>query len=269
MKLWCCTITSIFTVLAYSSVAISEEFKTIKTREDVTISFIKNTPVNEIKAAAVLFAGGDGIIDVDVDNKSVGSSNFLVRSRGLFAKFGVLTITPDVPSDMDGGVKNDRGNSDYQSDIASLIKEIRKATDKPIWLIGTSRGSITVSYHAAALNVQGVVLTASVTTGKHDTVFGGNLEGIKVPALVVNHENDQCWVSPAYGAKEIISALTAAPKKQTLLYTKGKAGDSNDCGPISPHGFLGIENRVVNDITNWMFKSVKYNAGYRKKNQNE
>ena len=87
MKLWCCTITSIFTVLAYSSVAISEEFKTIKTREDVTISFIKNTPVNEIKAAAVLFAGGDGIIDVDVDNKSVGCSNFLVRSRGLFAKF--------------------------------------------------------------------------------------------------------------------------------------------------------------------------------------
>ena len=257
MKLWCSIITSVFTVLAYCSVAISEEFKTIKTREDVSIAFIKNTPVTEIKAAAVLFAGGDGIIDVDVDNKFVGSSNFLVRSRRLFAKFGVLTITPDVPSDMDGGVKNDRGNSDYQSDIASLIKEIRKSTDKPIWLIGTSRGSITVSYHAAALNVQGVVLTASVTTGNHDTVFGGNLEGIKVPALVVNHENDQCWVSPAYGAKEIISALTSASKKQTLLYTKGKAGDPDDCGPISPHGFLGIENRVVNDITNWMFESVK------------
>jgi len=257
MKLWSCTVTSIFAILANCSVAISEEFKTINTREDVTISFIENTPVTEIKAAAMLFAGGDGIIDVDVKNKTVGSSNFLVRSRGLFAKFGVLTITPDVPSDMDGGIKNDRGNSDYRADINFLIKEIQKATDKPIWLIGTSRGSITVSYHAAALNVQGIVLTATVTTGNHDTVFGGDLEGIKVPALVVHHENDQCWVSPAHGTKEIIQALSSAPKKQTLIFQKGKAGDSEDCGPISPHGFLGIENQVVSEITNWMFKSVK------------
>ena len=70
---------------------ISEEYKTINTREDVTISFIKNTPSNGIRAAAILFAGGDGDIGIDVKNKTVGSDNFLVRSRSLFSKNGFLT----------------------------------------------------------------------------------------------------------------------------------------------------------------------------------
>ena len=103
--------------------AIAEEFKTINTREDVTISFIKNTPINGIRASVVLFAGGDGDIGIDIKNKTVESDNFLVRSRGLFSKYGFLVITPDVPSDMDS-IKNDRGNTDYRTDISFLIKEV-------------------------------------------------------------------------------------------------------------------------------------------------
>jgi hypothetical protein len=236
----------------------SEEYKAINTREEVKISFIKNTPSNGIRAAAILFAGGDGDIDIDVENKTAGSSNFLVRSRGLFAKYGFLTLTPDLPSDMDG-VKNDRGNTDYRTDISFLVKEIRKQTSKPIWLVGTSRGSITVSYHAAALDIQGVALTATVTTGRHDTVFSGYLDKIKVPALIVHHENDQCVSSPAEGVKELMAALINSPKKKLLLFREGESGGSNDCGPISPHGFLGIENKVVGTMSWWMFRAIGEN----------
>ena len=243
-------------VLVDCNLAISEEFKTINTREGVTISFIKNTPLKGIRAAAVLFAGGDGDIGVDVNNKKINSDNFLVRTRNLFAKFGVLTITPDVPSDMDS-LKNDRGNSDYRTDISFLIKEIRRETTKPIWLIGTSRGSITVGYHAAGLKIQGVALTATVTDGSHDTVYSANLGKIKVPALIVHHENDQCVASPPSGAEELIGSLTHSPKKHVLLFKKGESGYGRDCGPTSPHGFLGIENQVVGAMTDWMFKAVE------------
>ena len=237
---------------------VSEEYKTISTREDVTISFIKNTPSNGIRAAAILFAGGDGDIGIDVENKTVGSDNFLVRGRSLFSKNGFLTLTPDLPSDMDG-VKNDRGNTDYRTDISFLVKQIRKQMSKPIWLVGTSRGSITLSYHAAALEIQGVALTATVTSGNHDTVFGGYLEKIKVPALIVHHENDLCVSSPAEGVKEIMGALIHSPKKKLLLFREGESGGSNDCGPILPHGFLGIENKVIGTMSDWMFKSVEEN----------
>ena len=256
MKSLIITIFLTIALLLHCNMAISEEFKTINTRDGVTISYIKNTPLKGIKAAALLFAGGYGDIGIDIKKKTVDSENFLVRSRGLFAKYGVLAITPDVPSDTDS-LKNDRGNTDYRTDISFLIKEIRKVTTKPIWLIGTSRGSITVGYHGAALDIQGVVLTATVTTGNHDTVFSADLGKIKVPALVVHHENDQCGSSPADGAKELMSALANSPKRQMLLYEKGESGNSEDCGPTSPHGFLGIENQVVSAITDWMFNAVE------------
>ena len=140
-------------ILHYHSV-ISEEYKTINTREGVTISFIKNTPSNDIRAAAILLAGGNGDIGIDVENETVGSRNFLVRTRSLFSKNGFLTLTPDLPSDLDS-LKNDRGNTDHLPDLSFLVRQIREQTGKPIWLVGTSGGSITVGYHAAALNIQG------------------------------------------------------------------------------------------------------------------
>jgi len=237
---------------------ISEEYKTINTREGVTISFIQNTPSNDIKAAAILFTGGDGKIGIDVENKTVSTRNFLVRTRSLFSKNGFLTLTPDLPSDMDS-LKNDRGNTDHLTDISFLVKQIRKQTSKPIWLVGTSRGSITVSYHAAALDIQGVVLTATVSTGKHDTVFSGYLEKIKVPALIVHHEDDGCSASPAMYVKEIMDALNNSPKKKILWFQGGERGDGRDCGPISPHGFLGIEDKVIGTMSDWMFKAIGEN----------
>jgi len=57
-------------LLIDSSVAISEEFKTINTREGVTVSFVKNTPLKVIKTAAILFAGGEGNISIDVKKKN-------------------------------------------------------------------------------------------------------------------------------------------------------------------------------------------------------
>ena len=251
------TICLTIAVIVNCNLAISEEFKTINTREGVTISFIKNTPLKGIRAAAVLFAGGEGYIGVDVNKKTVGSNNFLVRTRKLFANFGVLTITPDAPSDMTN-LKNNRGSSDYRTDISFLIKEIRSETTKPIWLIGTSRGTITIAYHAAELKIQGVVLSATVTVGiNNDTVFGADLSKIKVPALIVHHENDLCWGSPVYGAEELVRYLTHSPKKHVLLFKGGESGSGRDCGPISPHGFLGIENQVVEAMTDWMFKALE------------
>ena len=235
---------------------ISEEYKTINTREGVTISFIKNTPSKHIRAAAILLAGGNGDIGIDVENETVGSRNFLVRTRSLFSKNGFLTLTPDLPSDMDS-LKNDRGNIDYLIDLSCLVKQIREQTDKPIWLVGTSRGSITVSYHASALDIQGIVLTSTVTIGKHDTVFSGYLEKIKVSAVIVHHEDDRCSASPAGYAKEIIHALNNSPKKKILWFREGESGDGRHCGPMSPHGFLGMENKVIGTMSDWMFKAIK------------
>ena len=71
------TICLTIAMLLDCNVAIFEEYKTISTRKGVTISFVKNTPPKVIRSAAKLFSGGDGNIGIDVNNKTVGSDNFL------------------------------------------------------------------------------------------------------------------------------------------------------------------------------------------------
>jgi hypothetical protein len=256
MKILTVRICLTIVLLINSSVVISEEFKTINTRDGVTVSFVKNTPLKDINTAAILFAGGEGSIGIDVDGKYLGSENFLVRSRKLFSELGVLTITPDTPSDM-MSIKNQRGSLRYRTDISFLIKEIRSETTKPIWLIGTSRGSIAVGYHAAALDIQGVVLTATVTDGNHDTIWNTDLRKINVPALVVHHRHDACHVSPSSGAENIFKQLTNSSKKHLLLFEDGDIGSGRDCGATTFHGFLGIEKQVVATIFDWMFKAIR------------
>ena len=242
------------------NVAISEEFKTISTRKGVTISFVKNTPLKDIKSAAILFAGGKGKIGINVNNKTVRSNNFIVRTRELFANLGILTITPDAPSDMKN-LKNIRQRLDYRTDISFLIKEIRNETTKPIWLIGTSRGSNTVGYHAAGLKIQGVALIATVTEGNNHTIFDTDFIKIRVPTLVVHHKYDPCRVSPSSGAENVFEQLMHSSKKHLLLFEKGDIGNGRDCGSNSHHGFLGIEKKVVFAMTEWMFKAVGKKLG--------
>lgn len=244
------------TVLLDCNVALSEEFKTISTRKDVTISFVKNTPLKDINSAAILFAGGKGKIGVNAAKKTVKSNNFLVRTRELFANFGILTITPDAPSGM-RNLKNTRQRLDYRTDISFLIKELRNETTKPIWLIGTSRGSNTVGYHASELKIQGVALMATVTEGDNHTIFDTEFIKIRVPTLVVHHKHDPRRVSPFSGAENVFAQLTHSSEKHLLAFEQGYVGNARDCGSGSHHGFIGIEKKVVFAMTEWMLKAVR------------
>jgi len=256
MKHFISTIFMAVALLGATNVAISDEFKTIKTRDGVTISFVKNTPLKGIRSAAILFAGGDGNIGIDVDKKTIESENFLVRSRKLFSDHGILTITPDTPSDL-VYIKNRRHLLNYRTDISLLIDEIRNDTSKPIWLIGTSRGAITVGYHAANLKIQGVVLTATVTEGDNDTIWDTKFRNIKVPALIVHHKYDQCFVSPFSGAKKVFEGLSSSSNRHLLSFDNGEIGSGRECGPTTFHGFLGIENQVIGDISEWIIQAIE------------
>ena len=141
----------------------AETEETISTRDDVTLSFIVTKPDGPVKSAAILFVGGSGKLKL-WKGRGPRSKNFLVRSRAHFAKRGVLTITVDVPSDRRRkGANFWRDSDEHRQDIASLISWIKTKTPTPLWLIGTSRGTISVAYLAGSLPVNGAVFSATVT----------------------------------------------------------------------------------------------------------
>jgi dienelactone hydrolase len=239
--------------------AAAEEEITIKSRDGVTVSFIVNEPDHRTKATAILFAGGNGKLKL-WKGKGTRSNNFLVRSRTLFAARGILTLTVDVPSDRRRmGMNNFRDSEKHRADIAAIVRWVRKKTNAPVWLIGTSRGTVSLSHLAGKLPIDGVVYTASVTeeSGRRPaTALDGDLEAITTPVLLAHHNADGCTVTPVWGLLKITDRLKKAAKVEIKTYTGGDPDISGPCKAKSKHGFIGLEAKVVDDIVRWMLNNA-------------
>jgi dienelactone hydrolase len=242
-------------ILGRPAVTIAESLETIETRPGVTVSFLVNEAVGKPRAAAVLFTGGTGKLKLWKGGRTK-SKNFLARTRTLFAAQGILTLIVDVPSDRRRkGLVNFRDTAAHRADITGVIDWLRQNTTVPVWLIGTSRGTISLAHLGAVPNVDGLVFTATVT-GESDrrpaTVFDANLGAIRVPVLLAHHSEDACRITLAEDLPFLAEKLTKARKVETILFKGGRTPESDDCRSLSRHGFYGIEAQVVKTITDWI-----------------
>jgi hypothetical protein len=221
-------------------------------------------------AAVVLFSGGDGLINLLPDGSHGARLNFLVRSRWLFAQRDLFVAVVDTP----GGIRLNgqiRTSAQYAQDIGEVIADVRRrAGGAPVWLVGTSSGTLSAAGVAAHLPAgaatkanekrpNGIVLTSTQSTlvpglcGK--TVFDAKLAVINVPAFLVAHRDDACPCSPAAGADRVMAGLAGLgpARKQIRIFTGGSPARSpNPCEAMTPHGFIGIEDGVVGAIAAWI-----------------
>ncbi len=258
IKLWLYFITAL---AMYSPAVVADELFEIDTRPGITVRTSIIVPENP-KAVAVLFAGGHGTIKIRVDGSITRRGNFLIASRLQFAKRRLVAVSIDAPSDQ----KRDYGNMqygfretpDHVTDIGLVIKALKRRFKLPVWLIGTSRGTTSVAYAASKLTTNkpdGIVLTSSMTedNGKGGNLLRMELDEIRLPALVVHHKDDGCWVTTFYGAERIARSLVNAPAKELLVFEGGKTV-ADPCGPKAHHGFLGQRGKVIKAIVAWMLE---------------
>ncbi len=166
------------------------------------------------------------------------SNNFLVRSRELFFQNGLNVVVMGRVSDQDGLDYGYRISSEHVHDVGVVVDYAIKETGKPVWIVGTSRGTVSGTAATIALGnnkVAGLVLTSSVTSKKIGAVPTQNLGSITVPVLVVHHEKDACPVCRPYEAGGIVRGLAAAR-----------------CGNQHWHGYINAEKSTVDLIANWI-----------------
>ena len=73
------------------------------------------------------------------------------------------------------------------------------------------------------------------------------LDAIKVPKLFVHHVSDACKSTPYDAARELAAKLNADFVTVSGGKTKGKP-----CQAFAYHGFNGREEKVVDEIKNWI-----------------
>lgn len=249
-------VTFVLFLLSFPLYAAQQQYVNLPTREGVNVPSWVITP-GKVQASVILFAGGGGKLKIS-EQGIARQGNFLIRSRMLFAQQNLAVFIPDVPTDT-GDLFYIRTNQDHASDIASMIAWLRqKFPAKPVWLIGTSRGTLSVANAAARLpvekNADGIILSASVTQTGNDgqhALSMIDLHRITLPVLLVHHEYDECYVSPFSDVTELYRELRSAKEKSIRSY-RGGVNRGRPCRAKAYHGFNGIESTVVTEMVNWI-----------------
>jgi pimeloyl-ACP methyl ester carboxylesterase len=201
------------------------------------------TDVPSPKATVILFPGGVGVI-ASVRN------NFLIRVAPRFTAAGMTVVLFDTPSDRPTGMdRSFRLTPQHLNDITAAVTWVNNHSKAPIWLIGTSNGSISAAEGAAiGPPVHGVVLTSSVwQAGMQQTP----LARITVPVLVVHNRDDGCRNAQYDGASPAMSQMQQTRVKE-LITVSGGSLRGDPCEALSPHGYLGIEDQVSPQIITWI-----------------
>ena len=236
-----------------------EKLLTVPSRPGIVMSFYALPPQGGGAAGAsvILFTGGNGLIGAT-------GGNFLLRTRAKFAAAGFFVISAGAASDYRGGLTVAiRTSAEHAEDVGALIEWARQRNDRPVWLIGTSNGTISVASAGARLakadarrRPNGLVMTSTITPPR-GTSFGPaqmtiDYSAIAAPTLFVHNKEDACAGSQFANLQPLIERFSRAPKKELIAFSGGDPPTSDACDAFSRHGYLGLEDKVIGAIIAWI-----------------
>jgi hypothetical protein len=197
-----------------------------------------------------VFPGGGGGFGKIKDGLPT-SGNFLVRTTALWIRQGYNIFIfgqPDDSNDLDYG---DRIGHAHLQDVRAAMNWVKAKNAQPIWLIGTSRGSISAAHAAIQLQdplIEGLVLTSSIVNYKKSgAIPKQDIGSLAMPVLLYHSEADACVHCQPQELPRVFAKLNGSNK--LLMMAKAGEGASGDpCRGQHHHGFIGVEEKAVQDI---------------------
>ncbi len=232
----------------------------ISAHEGQVLPFAVSAPIAPARGISlVLLAGGHGHVGLDAAGCPTQlKGNALLRARPLFQARGYEVVTLDAPADYrgDDGLAGFRIDPAHAQDIGRVLRWLRGQGAREVWLLGTSRGSISAVNAAARLSGEaapdGLVLSSVLSTsvsarkswaGHH--VFDLPLDRIQQPTLLLGHVDDSCPRSPPSGQERVAQRIGASARTQLISGGQGPVSGPDACEGRSPHGFWGQDADMV------------------------
>lgn len=211
------------------------------------------------RGSVLLLAGGHGGLQIQSGGgMKWGEGNFVVRTRRPFADRGLRVAVLDAPSDRQTApfLAGFRQTPEHVADIRAAIAWLRSQGPGPVWLVATSRGTQSAAHAAIELadagGPDGLVLTSTILSDSRGRpVPAMALERLRIPVLVVHHDQDGCSHCAPADLPALTGRLSGASRSETMMVSGGESrGDP--CEAFAFHGFNGIEAEVVGRIVDWM-----------------
>jgi pimeloyl-ACP methyl ester carboxylesterase len=186
-----------------------------------------------------------------------------VRNRGRFAGHGLLVAVIDTPSDRPDGLDGFRATAAHADDVRAVIAALRAEAAVPVWLVGTSMGTVSAASATARLagtaGPDGLVLTSTVTRQgreRPESVGDVRLKDIRVPTLVVHHRDDACRSTPYADTPGLVRELGSA-RRELLTFTGGDPPQSGPCDARAADGYFGLDAEVVAAFATWITANAR------------
>lgn len=236
------------------SARAQDQLVNLPTREGQSISYWW-MPAAGAKTTVLLFSGGGG--GIGMRDGRPQSRNFLIRSGELFRAQGLNVAMMGNPSDKRLLDDTWRTSAMHRADVSQVLADLRQRGSQTFWLVGTSRGTVSVAALGIAMHEQlaGLVLTASIASYNVATsVPQQAIDQIRLPVLVYHHKNDACRITLARETDWIMRGLKNAPIKKRWIVEGGGNPEGDPCEALHWHGFIGMEEQAVKDIAGWIAK---------------
>lgn len=248
--------TLFFVLVLASNIFALTEIRTLAIRPGVTMDFLVMAPDQYIQRdALIFFPGGNGAGAFKLSEGGLVSGwSFLVRSADSFVRDGLSVVTVNPPSDHPTGMSTGfRESVEHAEDIATLAGYLEQQGYQRIFLVGNSRGTLSATSLGTLLkdsHVKGVILTSAL---EYDNFLSYlPLDKLTLPVLMVHHREDACRVSSFQEAEKTRDNLRSHTTVDFTEVNGGAYPRSAPCDNLSTHGFFGIEEKVVQVITEWV-----------------
>jgi hypothetical protein len=212
-------------------------------------------------AVLVLLVGGDGAMGFTAGQVNTGSPNTVARNRYHFAAEGFVVALVDAANDFNAigiGLRQRRLGAAHLADLQAVMADLRgRYPGVPIWSVGHSRGTLSAAVTATSVvpPADGLVLMSSLTgdpATPSEDLSQVDLESIIGPVLIVSHQADTCAFTLPEDSKALRKRFTASERARVRDFNGGSAPLTDPCDPLAPHGFFGIDQKVVDAITKWV-----------------
>ncbi len=243
--------------------AAMSEVVTLDTRPGVTQSFLLLEPGGAPKDVVILFAADEGEIGFrktadgfEVENHGGGlTARRPMRETLRRNGFTVAVIAP--PSDRTQLAPSFRISAEHAQDVHEVISYLRKRYPGELFLHGQCLSSLSVASIATRLKgegISGLILSSPRSSGRAGAVTDFEPGIVKVPVLLVQHEEDTC----PFTLFDFVGRVKAfyqnsAPKVDMITVTggEGRVAMKQKC-KNGFHAFRGVEKETAQAIASWL-----------------
>lgn len=203
------------------------------------------------KAVVLLFPGGGGMLRLQDDGSSTNFHTF-VRSKNLWAQYGIDAILVDTPYDLGSGMRNSRSIRNHQQRILNVVRYYKEKLNLPIWIFGHSMGTVSVTEFANGGKDQAALISGVIVAG---TYRSASIDSdVIMPVQAIHHVDDGCASTPFSTSEGIIKNRPSKSPSQ-FVPMEGGVSEGDVCGSKAYHGFNEKEPEFIKAAAQFILKN--------------